>query len=142
MLNMTRKTKAEIKAIEASWPRLSEYVFLPANEKEYDRLVDFMNYLLDRIESEDNPSLEALLHVVGTLVSDYERTHHEPIEKASPLEMLEFYMNRDQLKQSDLADVFGGQGNVSKVLRGERKINAGHARKLAERFQVSAAMFI
>jgi HTH-type transcriptional regulator / antitoxin HigA len=51
-------------------------------------------------------------------------------------------MDQHDLRQSDLADVFGSQSNVSEVLNGKRGINARQVRELAKRFGVSPAAFI
>ena len=51
-------------------------------------------------------------------------------------------MEQRDLRQSDLANIFGSQSNVSEVLRGKREINARQARTLGKRFGVSPAVFI
>lgn len=44
--------------------------------------------------------------------------------------------------QSDLAEIFSSQSNVSEVLSGKREINVRQACLLAKRFGVSPAAFI
>jgi antitoxin component HigA of HigAB toxin-antitoxin module len=51
-------------------------------------------------------------------------------------------MEQHNLRQADLADIFGSHSNVSDILTGKRKINPLQARTLAARFHVSAAVFI
>jgi HTH-type transcriptional regulator/antitoxin HigA len=51
-------------------------------------------------------------------------------------------MQQHELRQADLAEIFGSQSNVSEVLNGKREINARQARELAKRFRVSPAVFI
>jgi HTH-type transcriptional regulator/antitoxin HigA len=46
------------------------------------------------------------------------------------------------LHQADLADEFGSQLNVSKVINGKREINARQASALRKRFGVSPGIFI
>jgi HTH-type transcriptional regulator / antitoxin HigA len=72
---------------------------------------------------------------------DYEERHVD-IPEAKPAAVLRFLMQQHDLRQADLAAIFGAQSNVSEVLSGKREINARQARALAERFGVSAAVFI
>jgi HTH-type transcriptional regulator/antitoxin HigA len=51
-------------------------------------------------------------------------------------------MEQHDLRQDDLADIFGSQSNVSEVLHRKRQINARQARALAKRFNISPAVFI
>lgn len=74
-------------------------------------------------------------------VQDYEERHVE-MPDASPAEVLRLLMEQHELRQVDLADLFGSQSNVSEVLNGKREINARQARALARRFGVSPAVFI
>jgi HTH-type transcriptional regulator / antitoxin HigA len=59
-----------------------------------------------------------------------------------PREVLRLLMEKNGLKQIDLADEIGRQSVVSEILSGKREINARQARALAARFGVSAAAFI
>jgi HTH-type transcriptional regulator/antitoxin HigA len=78
---------------------------------------------------------------VETFVREYEERNVK-MPDASPVVVLGFLMEQHDLRQSDLADVFGSQSNVSEILSGKREINARQARALAKRFGVSPAAFI
>jgi len=93
------------------------------------------------IGDDENHALMGLLDVVTFLVRDYEERHVD-IPDAKPAAVLRFLMRQHGLRQVDLAPIFGAQSNVSEVLSGKREINARQARALAERFGVSAAVFI
>ncbi len=54
----------------------------------------------------------------------------------------ELLMEQNDLRQTDLAKIFGSQSNVSEILNGKREINARQARALGKRFGVSSAIFI
>jgi HTH-type transcriptional regulator/antitoxin HigA len=56
--------------------------------------------------------------------------------------VLRLLMDQHELRQVDLAGLFGSQSNVSEVLNSKREINARQARALAKRFGVSPAVFI
>ena len=84
---------------------------------------------------------EQLMALVSRLIEDYEsRTVEMPV--FSPLERLRHLVEIHGLKQADLVDVFGSQPVVSQVLSGRRGISKAHAKRLAERFRISAAAFI
>jgi HTH-type transcriptional regulator / antitoxin HigA len=51
-------------------------------------------------------------------------------------------MQQHELRQADLAAIFGSQSSVSAVHGGKGEINARRVRRLAKRFHVSAAVFI
>jgi HTH-type transcriptional regulator / antitoxin HigA len=111
------------------------------NEADYDRVVAFMNSLLDVVGDDEEHELADLLDLVGQLVEDYENTHHV-VADAAPCEVIRFLLNQHQLKQSDLAQEIGGQSVVSEILHGKRDINARQAKALGIRFGVSPAVFL
>ena len=51
-------------------------------------------------------------------------------------------MAENNLKQKDLVHVFGSQGIASEVLSGKRAVSKTHAKILAEKFKVSAELFL
>ena len=111
------------------------------NDADYERVVAFMNSLLDVVGDDEAHELADLLDLVGQLVEDYEGTRHV-IPDAAPHEVLRFLLDQHGLKQSDLASEIGGQSVVSDILSGKRAINARQAKALAARFGVSAAAFL
>ena len=111
------------------------------NDADYERVVAFMNSLLDVVGDDEVHELADLLDLVGQLVEDYEGTRHV-IPDAAPHEVLRFLLDQHGLKQSDLASEIGGQSVVSDILSGKRAINARQAKALAARFGVSAVAFL
>lgn len=111
------------------------------NEADYDRVIAFMNGLLDVVGDDEEHELADLLDLVGQLVADYESTHHV-VADAAPHEVLRFLLNQHHLKQGDLAHEIGGQSVVSEILNGKREINARQAKALGIRFGVSPAVFL
>ena len=111
------------------------------NNADYERVVAFMNSLLDVVGDDEAHELADLLDLVGQLVEDYEGTRHV-IPDAAPHEVLRFLLDQHGLKQSDLASEIGGQSVVSDILSGKRAINARQAKALAARFGVSAVAFL
>jgi HTH-type transcriptional regulator/antitoxin HigA len=111
------------------------------NERHYRAMVNFMNKLLDKVGDRETHPLMGLLDIVTAFVHDYEESNVE-IPDADPSVVLRFLMEQHNLRQTDLAEDFGSQSNVSEVLSGKREINARQARSLATRFGVSPAVFI
>jgi HTH-type transcriptional regulator / antitoxin HigA len=111
------------------------------SKAEYDRVVAFMNGLLDVVGDDEQHELADLLDLVGQLVEDYDNGHHA-IQDAAPHEVLRFLLDQHSLKQGDLSKEIGDQSVVSEILHGKRDINARQAKALATRFGVSAAVFL
>jgi len=111
------------------------------SEKHYRAMLEFVESLLDEVGDRESHPLMGLLDIATALVHEYEE-RNVTIPEASPAEILRFLMQQHELRQSDLAQIFGSQSNVSEVLNGKREINARQARELAKRFNVSAAVFI
>jgi HTH-type transcriptional regulator / antitoxin HigA len=110
-------------------------------ERHYRGMIDFMNELLDEIGDRETHPLMGLLDIVTAFVYDYENRDVK-LPDADPAATLRFLMNQHDLRQVDLAELFGTQSNVSEVLSGKRDINARQARALAQRFGVTPAAFI
>ncbi len=136
------QTQFDIRAIQSSWQAFDEMTHLRPinNEKEYDRMVAFMNSLLEAVGDDEDHPLDSLLNLVGDLVSKYEQEHHA-IEAAAPNDALRFLMEARGLKQEDLSAIVP-QSNLSAILAGKRKISATLAGKLGKFFGISSAVFV
>ena len=108
---------------------------------DYERAVEFMNQLLDLVGDDEDHELVDMLELLGQLIEDYESQHYA-LPNVGPAQVLRFLMEQHDLKQADLASELGTQSVVSDILSGRRQINARQAKALAQRFGVSAAVFI
>ncbi len=61
------------------------------------------------------------MELLSLLVEKYEQEHY-PIEAPSPIEAIKFRMEQMNLKQADVAPLFGGKTRVSEVLNGKRPL--------------------
>ncbi len=102
---------------------------------------EMVDRLLDVVGDSEDHQLSGLLDVLGTLIERYEETNVS-LPKSSPKDVLRFLMEQHGLRQADLRSELGSQGVASEVLSGKRPINARQAKALAERFRVSAAVFL
>lgn len=125
--------------IKTSWANIQPLLVI-RNEKELDTAIQHLNELLDEIGDNESHPLYSLLDTLGTLIHAYEAEHY-PIPEVSGTEVLKYLMEEHQLTQSDLPEV-GSQGVVSEILRGKRDLNVRQIRALAEKFNVSAAVFV
>ncbi len=98
--------------------------------------------VLDKQARKDNPTSqeEKYAEVLITLIEAYEEEHHS-IPHASPVEVLRTLMDANDLRQKDLAPIFGSESIVSEVLHKERDLNKTHIEKLSKRFHVPPAVF-
>lgn len=141
---MSRATR-DFAKLTPAWRALESHAPVPlraiSGRRHYNAMLRFMENLLDEVGDDERHPLCGLLDVVTVLVHDYE-ARHVRVPDSSPAEALRWLMDEHALRQVDLAGVFGAQSNVSEVLSGKRSINARQARALAERFGVSAAVFV
>jgi HTH-type transcriptional regulator / antitoxin HigA len=79
--------------------------------------------------------------LLTVLIEAYEDGHY-PVRAARPMEVLVELMHANNLKQKDLAPLFGSESVVSEVLRGKRELNKHHIERLSKRFGVSPAGFL
>lgn len=98
--------------------------------------------VLDKLASKKNPTTEEekYAQVLMTLIEAYEEEHHS-IPDASPVKVLRALMEANNLRQKDLAPIFGSESILSEILHNKRALNKGHIEKLSERFHVSPAVF-
>ena len=102
----------------------------------------FINALhqLEQRQSKWTTEEEELADLLTLLIEDFEDKHYQ-LPKSSPLEVLAFLMDQNNLRQKDLADIFGTPSIVSEVINGRRELNKEHIRRLSERFHVSPELF-
>lgn len=65
----------EVQTAQNVWPMLTEVVFVPHAQSEYQRLTEVLDDLIDVVgEDEDHP-LASLMEVIGVLIEKYEDEH-------------------------------------------------------------------
>ena len=65
----------EVQTAQNLWPKLTEVVFVPHAQSEYQRLTEVLDNLIDVVgEDEDHP-LASLMEVIGVLIEKYEDEH-------------------------------------------------------------------
>lgn len=110
------------------------------NDQEYADLVEALDAALDAGGADETHPLARLAEYLGELIAKYEAQDKMPAA-ATGSETLRYLMQRDNLRQIDLPEL-GSQGVVSELLSGQRDFNARQAKAMAERFGVSAMLFL
>lgn len=65
-------TTSELTTVEQVWPRLAPVLFVPHTERDYDRLVQTLDTLIDVVGEDETHPLASLMELVGVLVERYE----------------------------------------------------------------------
>jgi len=132
----------EMDKIAKRYQALCELVPLKpiVRKAEYEAAVEHLNRLLDAGGANQSHPLAGLVELLGEVIHSYEK-RQAPMAEAEPGEVLRYLMDEQGLKQSDLAGI-ASQGTISDILAGRRGISKALAKKMAERFQVSAAVFL
>ena len=125
--------------IQAHWQVISP-LFVIRNESDYDEAIEHLNELLDEVGSDEQHPLYDLLDTLGTVIHAYEEKYH-PIPECDGIEALQFLMEEHEVGPADLPEI-GKPDTVSAVLERRQELTIGHIRALAERFQVSPAVFV
>jgi HTH-type transcriptional regulator/antitoxin HigA len=58
-----------------SWKNLSDTVFVPHNESEYNRLVAMLDNLIDEVGEDETHPLASLMDVLSALIENYENAN-------------------------------------------------------------------
>jgi HTH-type transcriptional regulator/antitoxin HigA len=92
-------------------------------EQEYkaacERIYELIHSTENTIEPESPKGEE--IDILSLLVEKYEEEHHQ-MEAPDPVEAIKFRMEQMNLKQQDIAPLFGGKTRVSEVLNGKRAL--------------------
>ncbi|MCU0537891.1 MAG: transcriptional regulator [Hydrococcus sp. Prado102] len=88
------------------------------------------------------PEEDQLLELLVTLIEKFEIEHYPLNNLSTPLSRLTFLMEENNLRFSDVVEIFGSKGIASEVLKGKRQISKSHALKLGEFFNLNPALFL
>ena len=130
----------QLKEIAKVWPDIQPIFSVPHNEKDYNKLVNLLDSLIDEVGNNENHPLTSLMETIGSLIETYESQYINEIE-GNPIDTLNALLVEHGLKQSDLSEI-GSQGVVSEILSGKRQLNVRQIKMLSKRFKVSPAVFI
>jgi HTH-type transcriptional regulator/antitoxin HigA len=92
-------------------------------EQQYNEACERIYNLINRTENQIEPNSPEgeEIELLSLLVEKYEQEHYS-IEAPNPVEAIKFRMEQMNLKQADIAPLFGGKTRVSEVLNGKRPL--------------------
>lgn len=117
--------------------------FLPRpimNEADYAATQQEVDRLIDKGElSQDEADY---LHLLGTLIMDYEARTENPADyELRGIALVKGLLDLHNLKQQDLAPIFKPKSIVSAVLNGKRQMTVEHIDGLARFFNLPRDLF-
>ena len=130
----------QIKEIAKVWPDIQTIFSVPHNEKDYKKLLNLLDSVIDEVGNNERHPLSSLMETIGSLIETYESQNIPEIE-GNPIDTLNALMEEHSLKQSDLPEI-GSQGVVSEILSGKRQLNVRQIKLLSKRFKVSPSVFV
>jgi HTH-type transcriptional regulator / antitoxin HigA len=75
MEGINAMTTSELETVEQVWPSLAPLLFVPHSEREYERLVQMLETLIDVVGEDESHPLASLMEVISVLVEKYEDEH-------------------------------------------------------------------
>lgn len=95
-----------------------------------------------KIEMPGKKQILSYMDALAVLVEDYEKKAFAAnLDDISGKDVLEYLMEEQSLKQSDLSKELGSQSVVSEILSGKRRLNSQQVLALSKRFGVSPSAF-
>lgn len=97
---------------------------------------------LKALDSRPDLSVEEqrMAELLTLLIENFEdRAYALPV--ASPLQIVRHLMDANDLRQTDMVNIFGTASVASEVLSGKRALSKTHIKKLSARFNVSPELF-
>jgi HTH-type transcriptional regulator/antitoxin HigA len=136
------KAVPEPQAILRAWMPFKKLVGVTSvhSAKDYAQASATIAALLDEVGDNENHPLAEVLDYLADQMKAYEDQNFQ-IPQAQPSEVLRFLMTQHDLKQDDLADC-APQNRISDMLSGKRAISKEIAKRLAQRFNVRADVFL
>jgi HTH-type transcriptional regulator/antitoxin HigA len=84
------------------------------NNKDYDRLSNILDQLLDIVGEDEQHELIGLVDVISHMISMFDEQKAAKLENISGITALKFLMKQHNLNQADLSEI-GSQGVVSEI---------------------------
>jgi HTH-type transcriptional regulator/antitoxin HigA len=65
----------DLKTTANLWPKLSNTIFVPRTESEYNRLVAMLDELIDEVGENEAHPLASLMEIIGVMIEHYENAN-------------------------------------------------------------------
>jgi HTH-type transcriptional regulator/antitoxin HigA len=70
----------DINKMQQVWLGITDILFVPHNEDEYNQLVRFLDGLIDEVGEDEGHPLASLMEVIGVLIERYEEANVAELE--------------------------------------------------------------
>ncbi len=70
---------AKFQQVAPYWTVISEFLYYPHNEEEYEKAVRLLDDLIDTVGGNENHPLASLMEILGLLIEKYEDEHVQEI---------------------------------------------------------------
>jgi HTH-type transcriptional regulator / antitoxin HigA len=109
-------------------------------EDEYDRYLALVEELHTK-KQRRTPEESALYKLLVTLIEIYEEREY-PMPPSPPHQILQHILEASGTSQTDLVGWLGDRETIAAIVEGHSPITQAQAELLADRFKVSASLFI
>ncbi len=138
-MKITAEVTKKAESISAQLPILTSIV----NAAEHEQALELMEELIDEYDAN-----LLLIEVLGNSIARYEETSKDyqsfnrQQDNIDPnVATLKTLMSQHNLKSTDFEELIGNKRMVSLVLAGKKRLTRDHISRLANRFEVSPALF-
>lgn len=92
-------------------------------EEEYNLACERVYTIIHSSKEPISPNTRAgeELELISLLIENYEQAHYN-VQAPTPIEAIKFRMEQMNLKQADIAPLFGGKTRISEVLNSKRRL--------------------
>jgi len=66
---------AKIQEVTSIWPSISEVLYVPHTEEEYQEVVKLLDSLIDQVGEDEAHPLASFMEILGVLIEKYEDDH-------------------------------------------------------------------
>ena len=135
-----------VKDVLTLWAQLDKvahpYLAPIETEEQYQEALSFVAELWDEVAGEPGSPYGSLLGIVSARINDFENAQH-PLPDATPQQVLSYLLEENGVTQKELEEATSiYQGNLSRILKGNRKLTTEQVRVLADYFKVSPVVFL
>jgi HTH-type transcriptional regulator/antitoxin HigA len=72
MEGVAQMSTVDLQRTQQAWLNLTNIIFIPHTEKEYQTLVQMLDNLIDEVGEDEAHPLASLMEVIGVLIEQYE----------------------------------------------------------------------
>ena len=70
----------DLQKTQQSWSNLTNIIFIPHTEEEYQKSVEMLDNLIDEVGEDEEHPLASLMEIIGVLIEQYENLNIPELE--------------------------------------------------------------